>query len=411
MSAMRQGESRLFRGRPWPARNTWRIVIAEDETLPAELLKRSLVRLGHSVLGIAQNGLEALALARETRPDAVLMDLRMPVMDGWTAMAELVRENLAPVVVVSALDDRDAVEQATAAGASAFLTKPVREDDLERALELAVARFMDWQEIRKWRVAAEHRALELEQALEELREVQLQLVTAARRAAVASLAHGLTHEINNALTPILASAQMIGLAHGDNPETVERAAAIVLHARRIAGWIASLRQMSMGERGTRLAYSLNELLRDILELYADRLRRNGIEVTAALDPDLPVMEGYPDQLRELWMNLVQNAVEAMPDGGTLSATSRHLPGMGLIVTTLTDSGSGIAPDHLSLVLEPGFTTKAGPGQVSGLGWGLYTAHKIAQAHGGTLEISSPPEGAARGTRVQLTFPTLPSPAT
>ena len=152
-------------------------------------------------------------MTRQLLPDVVVMDLRMPVMDGWTAMAELTREPLAPVVVVTALDDREAIEQAVLAGASGYLTKPVREDDLERTLELAIARFADLQDIRRLRTETEEsrraqtiQLEELEQRIQELRDVQAQLASAARRAALTSLAHGLAHEINNALTPIMGNA-------------------------------------------------------------------------------------------------------------------------------------------------------------------------------------------------------------
>jgi signal transduction histidine kinase len=395
----------LFRPRQW------RVVLADDDALPTELLKRMLMRLGHSVVGSAQNGSEALALVRELRPDVVLMDLRMPVMDGWSAMTELARDLISPVVVVSALDDREALEQAAAAGASAFLTKPVREDELDRALALAVARFADMQEIRKWRAAAEQRARaqaaqaeELARVLRELRAAQLQLVTAARRAAIASLARSLTHEINNALTPIIGSAQMIRMLHPQDAETLERTHQIVEHANRIAGWTAAFRQIAVSQRRERISFSFNGIVRDVLDLYAERLAHLGIVVSTALDEQLPPMQGYPDQLQEMWINLIQNAVEAMRAGGSLHFRTEYVAAQDMVIATLSDSGVGIAAEDLVHVVEPGFSAKRVSDEDNSLDWGLFTANEIVKAHQGTLAISSPAEQSSHGMTVRMRIP-------
>lgn len=389
----------------------WRVLIAEDEVLPAELLKRSLIRLGHTVVGTAQNGFEAIALTRTLHPDVVIMDLRMPVMDGWTAMAELKKEVPTPIVVVSAMDDRESLEQAVYAGASGFLTKPVREDDLERALALAIARFADLQEIRKWRADAERRALEqaaqteeLERVIRELREAQLQLVSAARRAAVASLAHGLAHEINNALTPIIGSAQILALRHEHDPETLAHTQQIIDHARRIANWTASFRQVTTGGARQAIPFSFNGIVHDVMALYAERFERLGIIFTSDLDESLPVIHGYADQIQEAWMSLVQNAVEAMQNGGTLFARTQYLRSKDQIMAVLSDSGVGVPAAQLPHVFEPGFTTKSIAGQSLSLGWGLFMVKQVIKAHFGAIQVTSPAEGSARGTTVKIILP-------
>lgn len=396
---------------------SWRVLIAEDEALPAELLKRTLIRLGHTVVGSAENGVEAITLARSLKPDVIVMDLRMPVMDGWTATAELKRELLTPIVVVSALDDRESLEQAVFAGASAFLTKPVREADLERALELAVARFADMQEIRKWRADAEHRAeeqaaqtRELERVIQELREAQLQLLSAARRATVASLAHGLAHEINNALTPILGNAQIIKMLFAQDAEVADRAQQIMDHAQRIANWTASFRQVTTEVNRDAMPYSFNEIVREVMGLYGERLQRLGIFTATDLDESLPPLHGHVDQLQEVWMSLIQNAVEAMPHGGTLAVRTRFDSAAGRVIATLTDTGEGILPENLPHVFEPGFTTKGVNGRRSSLGWGLFTVKHVVRAHAGTVEIASPGEAGVRGTTVRIVLPVHSEPA-
>ncbi len=383
---------------------SWRVVIAEDEALSAELLKRMLARLGHRVVASAQTGTDAVQLVRTLRPDIVLMDLRMPGMDGWTAMSELGREVIAPIVVVSALDDREALAQAAAAGASGFLTKPVRADDLERALELAVARFADVQELSRRQTDAHALAQTeaLQRALEELHATQRQLVTAARRAAMASLARSLTHEINNALTPIIGYAQILELTHQAEPETVERLRQIVTHARQIAAWLATLRQLAANAPREPIPFSLNGVIQETLELYAERFARLGIAVETDLDPEIPPLEGFPDPLQEVLIHLIQNAVEALRGGGRLHAQSRYAAEK--IELRFTDSGPGIAAADLPHVTAPGFSTKQSSSHDNSLGWGLFAARQIIEALHGTLEIVSPPAPESSGTRVEIRLP-------
>ena len=389
------------------ARNVWRVVIADDESLPAELLRRILVRLGYTVVGIAQNGTELLQLTRQERPDVVVMDLRMPEMDGWTAMAELTRELATPIVVVSALDDRESLEQAVSAGASAFLTKPVRADDLERALELAVARAQELQESHKWRAEAERSVAtqaELARTTRELTGLRAQLADAGRRAAVSSLAYNLTHEINNALTPIIGNAQLLSLSYGEDADAVERVNQIVQSARRIADWIGWFQQLVASDMEERITFSLNGVLRDTLALYRERFERLGIQVTVELDDALPALQGQPAHLQQVWMTLLQNALDGLRGGGTLQASTQYLADERAVLATLTDSGVGIASEGLPHVFEPEYAPRRVEGSGSRLDWGFFAVQQIIHAHGGTIAIVSPPEGKSCGTQVRFTLP-------
>jgi signal transduction histidine kinase len=324
-------------------------------------------------------------------------------------MADLAHDLIAPIVVVSALDDREALEQAVLGGASAFLTKPVREDDLERALELAIARFGDMQELRDLRKEADERAQaqeaqlrELGELVRELRAARLHLSRATRRAAVTSLAQGLTHDINNALTPIVGNAQIIALLHGQDAETLERTRQIIEHARRIANWTASFREVTTEGKREPVYFSFNGLVRELVGLYGERFERLGIETVLDLDDSLRAVRGHSDQIQQALMLLLQNAIEAMPNGGKVVFRTRAPVGEALLAT-LSDSGGGIAAEDLPLVFDPGFTTKAGTLNAPA-GWGLYTAREIMEAHGGALEVSSPAEGAAGGTTVRIRLP-------
>jgi response regulator NasT len=120
-----------------------RLVIADDESLIRMNLKETLVGLGYLVVGEAGDGVSAINLARELRPDMVIMDIKMPKLDGIKAAEVLTQERLAPVVLLTAYSDRDLVERAKEAGVVSYLVKPFREADLLPALEVAMARFSE----------------------------------------------------------------------------------------------------------------------------------------------------------------------------------------------------------------------------------------------------------------------------
>ncbi len=118
-----------------------RIVVAEDETIIRLDIVETLTAQGYEVVGEAENGQRAVELVEELRPDVVLMDISMPVMDGLSATRHIAERTLAPVVILTAFSQRDLIDQATQAGAMSYIVKPFSETDLVPAVELAKARF------------------------------------------------------------------------------------------------------------------------------------------------------------------------------------------------------------------------------------------------------------------------------
>jgi AmiR/NasT family two-component response regulator len=124
-----------------PARRT--VVIAEDETLIRMDLAEMLTEEGYSVVGEAGDGARAIELAEEHRPDLVILDVKMPVLDGIAAAEAIAGKRIAPVVILTAFSQRDLVERARDAGAMAYLVKPFTQSDLVPAIEMAVSRFAE----------------------------------------------------------------------------------------------------------------------------------------------------------------------------------------------------------------------------------------------------------------------------
>jgi len=136
-----------------------RVIIADDESLIRIDLREMLTNLGYLVVGEVADGRSVVNQARELRPDIVIMDVKMPDMDGIEAAKILTEERIAPVVLLSAYSQRELVNRAREAGVVAYLVKPYREEDLTPAIEVALARFQEFQALQK-------QVTDLQQALE-----------------------------------------------------------------------------------------------------------------------------------------------------------------------------------------------------------------------------------------------------
>ncbi len=136
-----------------------RILIAEDNDLVSLTLEEQLKGLGYDVVGIARNGAEAITLAGRLKPDLIMMDIRMPEMEGTEAAARIRDLMAVPIIMLTAYADKDTVRKAEAAGALAYLVKPVNENELPPAINIALARFKELQTLRS-------QVTELEDSLE-----------------------------------------------------------------------------------------------------------------------------------------------------------------------------------------------------------------------------------------------------
>jgi AmiR/NasT family two-component response regulator len=136
-----------------------RVVIAEDEALIRMDLAEMLADEGYDVVGQAADGATAVQMAEELRPDLVILDVKMPVLDGIAAAERIAGQRIAPVVILTAFSQRDLVERARDAGAMAYLVKPFTQQDLVPAIEMAVSRFVEVD-------ALEHEVADLTERLE-----------------------------------------------------------------------------------------------------------------------------------------------------------------------------------------------------------------------------------------------------
>jgi AmiR/NasT family two-component response regulator len=124
-----------------------RILIADDEAVIRMGLRTMLEEMGHQVVGVATDGIRAVELARQTRPDLAILDIKMPGMDGLEAARLITAERPVPILILTAYSDRGLVERAKEVAVLAYLVKPIKDPELAAAIEIAVARFEEWQEL------------------------------------------------------------------------------------------------------------------------------------------------------------------------------------------------------------------------------------------------------------------------
>jgi CheY-like chemotaxis protein len=146
-------------------RDQIRVLVAEDNQLVAEMISQSLAKIGYEMVGLASTGTEAVSMTRSLCPDVVLMDIEMPELDGLEATRQIQQRQPTAVVVLTSHEGEELIDKASEVGASAYLTKPPKLKEIERAIIMALARHGDLMEC--WRLNRE-----LEKALKEIKELQ-----------------------------------------------------------------------------------------------------------------------------------------------------------------------------------------------------------------------------------------------
>jgi len=238
--------------------------------------------------------------------------------------------------------------------------------------------------------------IEWRQADEDRFRLQDQLRHADRLATIGQLAAGVAHELNEPLGNILGFAQLARKQPGLPKQVAEDLGKIVatcLHARQI---IHNLMLFSRQMPPRKAQVNLNAVVEEGLVLLEPRCVRNGIEVVRHLSPGLPEITADASQLRQVFVNLVVNAIHAMPGGGTLGVSTRTSDNR--VVLTVRDNGIGMSEEVLKEIFIPFFTTKD---VNEGTGLGLPVVHGIVTSHGGVIRVDSAP---GRGARFDVDLP-------
>jgi signal transduction histidine kinase len=390
-----------------------RLLIVDNDVANICLLSNILNRLGFRVIESTTDSRETFDFVERFQPDLILLDLNTQHLDGFAVMQRLgkaiPRDTFLPVLVVTNEASGETVSKALAAGASDFQAKPFNTSELYmRVRNLLQMRFLHRQ------LQDQNETLEMKVAerTRELRETQQQIVAQERLRAFGEMAGGVVHDFNNALMSVIGYSELLLQDQNllEDLPTARRFLTIMNTAGQDASHVISqLRDFYRPRESIDIftRVDLNEILEQAVSLtqpkWKDQALSEGREFNLKLDlAKLPPISGNPSDLREIATNLVFNAVDAMPHGGTIMLRSSHEEGE--VICEVIDQGTGMTEEVRARCLEPFFSTKGD----KGTGLGLSMVFGIVSRHEGRVEIQSAP---GMGTTFRIHLPVQTSAAT
>ncbi|MBI3306896.1 MAG: GAF domain-containing protein [Candidatus Omnitrophica bacterium] len=228
--------------------------------------------------------------------------------------------------------------------------------------------------------------LDLKMANEELQDVQSQLLQNTKLAAIEQLATGLAHEIHNPLTIISGKAQVL-LLQKDRKAIDERVEevlkTIVKQTKRAADITRKLLMFSQGSGAPKEPLSLEQVLNDTIALVSYQTSLEGIEITRGIGSSIPLFYANVHELREVFLNLILNAVQSVGTQGKIHIDLQYLAADQLIEIRISDTGPGILPEHIDKLFNPFFTTRH-----ESVGLGLFVTKQIVHRYGGAIRAES-----------------------
>jgi two-component system NtrC family sensor kinase len=232
--------------------------------------------------------------------------------------------------------------------------------------------------------------------------LESQLTQAEKMSSIGLLAAGVAHEVNTPLAVISSYAQMLSKRVQSDPKQAELLEKITAQTFRASEIVNNLLNFSRTS-GTEFSdVDVNKVITETLALLEHQFKTAHIKVRDELTPGLTPIQGNPGKLQQVFLNLFLNAKDAMAGGGTLTVTTQNGSGVNVAIT---DTGSGIAQEHIDRIYDPFFTTKASAneGQRRGTGLGLSVTYGIIQEHAGKIRVESRP---GQGTTFHLEFPLM-----
>lgn len=341
---------------------------------------------------------------------------------GWTAEELMSR----PLIEFVHPDDRDAV---LADRKKIFSGQPMRDIENRYRCKDGSYRWLSWsvhpQVDTRQVIGVVRDITEKKRHEAEHRQLEARVARAQRMEGIGTLAGGIAHDLNNVLAPIILSIAV--LKEEQNSETRREALDLIdASAHRGADMVRQVLSFARGVEGKREVLSIAAVARDVLQLVSDRLTTS-VQIHTSLPEHLWTFAGDSTQIQQVLLNLILNARDAMPDGGSITIAACNaelraadisepeLPAGPYLQIEVRDTGSGIAADHLDMVFDPFFTTKA-LGEGSGLG--LSTSMSIVRSHGGFIHVQSAlgvgttfrvslPASMAQPAPVPMPEPTMP----
>ena len=374
------------------------VLLVDDEPSIRLTMGEFLRRAGYSVLIAADYDSAMTAKAEDL--DVAVIDINLPGKSGIQLLQQLCNAKIyIPVIMITGEPNLSVIPEIVRAGAYDFIAKPIIKDVLLNAVARAAEkkRLTDEkrrleQEIKRY---AEELEMRVDQRTAELIETHKRLVHQERIAALGRAAAQVAHEVKNPLAGLLLYALHLKSKAANFSQSeaalVDKIVNTINHLNsRVEQILGFARPVNLKLRSG----DLNQIITDVLELVRPQLLANNVEVSLSLAQQPASVMLDESSLRGALMNLILNAVAAMPDGGKLTITLTSIDEM--LRLEITDTGEGIGEAEVGKVFEPFYTTKE-----HGLGLGMPYAKKIVEQHGGTMSLNSQ---LGEGTRIQIELP-------
>ncbi|MEZ4280965.1 MAG: PAS domain S-box protein [Myxococcota bacterium] len=231
--------------------------------------------------------------------------------------------------------------------------------------------------------------------LERLRHAEERARQAEQLAALSTITAGIAHDVGTPMTTILGYAELLERSAPDD-KSRDRARHIVDQVRRVTDLLQTLLNIARPRRAEHEAIAVADVLDHSVDFFREKLKGRGIVVERDYGPR-PTVVADRDRLEQVFLNLIVNAADAMPNGGTLSVRIDR-PSAELVEIAIEDTGVGIAAEHLDRIFDAFYTTKE---RGKGTGLGLLVSQRIVREHGGTLRVRS---DLGKGTCFTITLP-------
>lgn len=367
-----------------------RLLLVDDETDFRNTLAKRLLKRGVATHQ-AGDGQACLAMLSDQPMDVVVMDVKMPGMNGIETLHHIKEKypQCEVILLTGHAATQDGVE-GIKSGAFDYLTKPVEFDHLLGKIVQAYEKILGEKQQKE---AAEYKV-----------RIEQQMIATERLAALGTLAAGVAHEINNPLAIINEAAgylnsllQKAELADMPRKAVFEKALEKIETSVKRARTITHQLLGNVRKSKPILAeVDVTELANETIQLIYAEAKSKDITLTLEAADSLRPIWADPNQIRQVLINLLSNAIQATPKGGQVSVRVEPTD-MGVSIAVI-DTGSGIPKEHLEKIFEPFFSTKS-PGEGTGLG--LFVTREIVEKFGGTMAVSS---RLGNGTRFTVQIP-------
>lgn len=361
-----------------------KVLLVDDEASIRLTMGEFLKRAGYSVLTAADYNTAVVHKAEDL--DVAVIDINLPGKSGVELLQKLCgAEVYIPVIMITGEPNLSVIPEIVRAGAYDFIAKPIVKDVLLSAVGRAAEKKRLTDEKRRLELEIKRHTEELEtrvaERTAELVETHKRLVTQERIAALGRAAAQVAHEVKNPLAGLLLYSLHLKSKATSFSESetylVDKIAETINHLNsRVEQILGFARPVNF----TLSSGNVNQIVNDILELFRPQLTANKVEVHHAIDQPVYAMLDQ-SSMRGALMNLILNAIEAMPEGGTLTIAADQADDT--VRLEIADTGRGLGDEEAKKIFEPFYTTKA-----QGLGLGMPYARKIIEQHGGTISLNS-----------------------